>query len=167
MTSPITNKTTPEENMKYLYASTSIWWFQKVSLAMSILPKKKKKLPANLNFSFRSDSMKEIKICFEIFWEFSQCLCYVMYHIPFPWMPLIFHYLWFLPSMMEPIKIRHHLNITIPNGSWSICSTIRCIFLAVVLQALLVMRSDEVEGGLPISSTSRSGALARLFKYSW
>merc|ERR1712172_429569 len=62
---------------------------------------------------------------------------------------------------MEPIKMRHHLNITIPNGSWSICSTIRCIFLAVVLQALLVMRSDEVEGGLPISSTSRSGALAR------
>ena len=76
--------------------------------------------------------------------------------------PQLFHYLWFLPSMMEPIKMRHHLNITIPNGSWSICSTIRCIFLAVVLQALLVMRSDEVEGGLPISSTSRSGALARL-----
>ena len=87
---------------------------------------------------------------------------YVMYHVPFPWMPLILYYLWFLPSMMEPIKMRHHLNITIPNGSWSICSTIRCIFLAVVLQALLVMRSDEVEGGLPISSTSRSGALARL-----
>ena len=91
---------------------------------------------------------------------------YVMYHVPFPWMPLILYYLWFLPSMMEPIKMRHHLNITIPNGSWSICSTIRCIFLAVVLQALFVMRSDEVEGGLPISSTSRSGALARLFKYS-
>ena len=117
--------------------STSIWWFQKVSLAKSILPKKKKKLPANLNFSFRSDSMKEIKICFEIFWEISQCLCYVPCSIPIN-ASEIFHYLKFLPSMMEPIKMRHHLNITIPNGSWSICSTIRCIFLAVVLQALLV-----------------------------
>ena len=39
-----------------------------------------------------------------------------------------------LPSIADPIKMRHHLNITIPMGSWSTCSTTRCIRLALTVQ---------------------------------